>query len=341
MKNKIECAELCAGIGGFRIGMEMSKLPVDIIYRNEIDNSCQKIYIENFNEEFTSKDIFDIVAKDVPDIDILCAGFPCQPFSQAGKRQGFQDDRGTIFFKIHEIVETKRPNIVFFENVPNLVRHNKGNTFNTIRYMLSELGYNVYYDILDSSYFGVPQSRPRVYIVAIKSNLSKKKFMFTKKKTERTPLRPYLNNGDYSIPISLKWQEYVDLYTNTKRLNELSFQPPKTRVALERIGAECDLKDCVFQLRTSGIRAYSLDASFPTFAVSNSGGGAMIPVLSKERRHLNLMEMKRIMGFPDNFKFPVSRTDAIKQLANAVCPPVVSSICDDIYYFLSNTDNNG
>ena len=150
MKNKIKCAELCAGVGGFRIGMEMSKLPVDIIYRNEINNSCQKTYIENFNEEFTSKDIFDIVAKDVPDIDILCAGFPCQPFSQAGKRQGFQDDRGTIFFKIYEIVETKRPNIVFLENVPNLVRHNKGNTFNTIRRMLSELGYNVYYDILDS-----------------------------------------------------------------------------------------------------------------------------------------------------------------------------------------------
>ena len=111
----------------------------------------------------------------------------------------------------------------------------------------------------------------------------------------------------------------------------MSFTLPKTRKSLERISASCDLSDCVFQIRSSGIRAYSLDEPFPTFAVSNSGGGAMIPVLSKERRHLNLTEMRRIMGFPEWFSFDaVSRTDAIKQLANAVCPPVISSICNDI-----------
>ena len=87
----------------------------------------------------------------------------------------------------------------------------------------------------------------------------------------------------------------------------------------------------MFQIRSSGIRAYSLDEPFPTFAVSNSGGGAMIPVLSKERRHLNLTEIRRIMGFPEWYDMnAVSRTDAIKQLANAVCPPVIASICDDI-----------
>lgn len=111
----------------------------------------------------------------------------------------------------------------------------------------------------------------------------------------------------------------------------MSFPLPKTRVALERVGQNCDLNDCVFQIRSSGIRAYSLDEPFPTFAVSNSGGGAMIPVLSKERRHLNLTEMRRIMGFPENYDLShVSRTDAIKQLANAVCPPVIASICNDI-----------
>lgn len=137
--------------------------------------------------------------------------------------------------------------------------------------------------------------------------------------------------GDYSIPISNRWQEYIDLYTNQITPDEVSFDLPKTRTRLERIAPSCDLDDCVFQIRSSGIRAYSLDEPFPTFAVSNSGGGAMIPVLSKERRHLNLTEMRRIMGFPEWYDLSaVSRTDTIKQLANAVCPPVIASICNDI-----------
>ena len=103
---------------------------------------------------------------------------------------------------------------------------------------------------------------------------------------------------------------------------------------LERIDKNADLNDCVFQMRSSGIRALSIDKPLPTFAVSVSGGGAMIPVYSKERRHLSLIEMKRLMGFADDFIFPVSRTKAIKQLANAVCPPVIASICQDMLPYL-------
>ena len=156
-------------------------------------------------------------------------------------------------------------------------------------------------------------------------------FSFTEKRTSKTALRSFLNLGDYSIPVSQKWQEYIDLYTNKKKADQISFQLQKTRRYLERIANNCNLEDCVFQIRSSGIRAYSLDEPFPTFAVSNSGGGAMIPVLSKERRHLNLVEMRRIMGFPEWYDLShVSRTEAIKQLANAVCPPVITSICNDI-----------
>ena len=147
--------------------------------------------------------------------------------------------------------------------------------------------------------------------------------------TPRT-IRDILELGDFSIPISEKWQEYIDLYTGKKAENEMSFQVPKTRKHIERISENCDINDCVLQIRSSGIRAYSLEGQFPTFAVSNSGGGAMIPVLTKERRHLSVLEMKRIMGFPDEFVFSVSRTDSIKQLANAVCPPVISAIYTEI-----------
>lgn len=321
-------AEFCSGIGGFRLGLE--RLGWRCVYSNEIDEKCQDTYLENFNEEFNSTDIFSVNANELPDFDVICAGFPCQPFSIAGNRNGFNDERGTIFYKLEEIISVKRPKIIFLENVKNLISHDKGNTFRYIIRALEQLEYDVFYKVLDSSYFGIPQSRPRVYIVAFHRNLEIGLFNITERRTERTSFRAFIEHGDYSIPISDKWQEYIDLYTGIKSENELSFEVPRTRKKLERIGAGVDLNNCVFQIRSSGIRAISIDQPMPTFAVSNSGGGAMIPVYSGERRHLSLVEIKRIMGFPDGFRFNVSRTFAIKQLANAVCPPVIQSIGEDI-----------
>lgn len=325
-------AEFCAGIGGFRLGIEMSRLDAEIVYANEINNNCEATYFSNFGNSFDSKDLFDVVANRLPDFDMLCAGFPCQPFSQAGQCKGFSDPRGTVFFKLLEIIQSKKPGIVFFENVPHLLKHNSGKTYSVIKCHLENNGYKVFDIVLNSTYFGIPQSRPRLYIVCFKhSQYGDIEFKFTEKQTKKTALRGYLHNGDYSIPISEKWQEYIDLYTNRKTIDDISFALPKTRTKLERISNNCNLNDCVFQIRSSGIRAYSLDEPFPTFAVSNSGGGAMIPVLSKERRHMNLTEMRRIMGFPEWYDLnSVSRTEAIKQLANAVCPPVIASICEDI-----------
>ncbi len=325
-------AEFCTGIGGFTLGIENSKLDAELVYANEIDSNCEKTYRLNFGRGFDSSDLFEINPKELPDFDMMCAGFPCQPFSIAGQQKGFGDQRGTVFFKLLDIIKEKKPKVIFFENVPNLKRHDGGRTFQQIKELLEDEGYELHDKILDSSYFGVPQSRPRIYIVGLRNDVKgKKEFTFTEKITKKTPLRPYLNNGDYSIPISDKWQFYIDLYTDKKNEEDSPFPLPKTRKHLERKAEGCDLDDCVFQIRSSGIRAYSIDEPFPTFAVSNSGGGAMIPVLSKERRHLNLVEMRRIMGFPEEYDLSkVSRTDAIKELANAVCPPVITSICNDI-----------
>lgn len=334
----IRYAEFCAGIGGFRLGIEQSELDAKLVYSNEIDDSCEKTYFTNFHEKFSSRDVFDIQENELPDFDMLCAGFPCQPFSQAGQGKGFDDPRGTIFFKLLRIIKVKNPSILFFENVPNLKRHDNGHTYAIIQNELRNAGYAIFDEIIDSAFFGVPQSRPRIYIVGF--NKEKRKevpFHFTSKKTKKTSFRSFLQNGDYSIPISDRWQEYIDLYTKKKTLDDMSFVPPKTRKTLERVANGCELDDCVFQIRSSGIRAYSLDEPFPTFAVSHSGGGAMIPVLSKERRHLNLTEMRRLMGFPEWFDLSsVSRTDAIKELANAVCPPVICSICNDIKKAIEN-----
>lgn len=325
-------AEFCAGVGGFRLGLESSGANVQLVYSNEIDNSCEKTYERNFGQKFDSKDIFAVEAEAIPDFDMLCAGFPCQPFSAAGKELGFADSRGTVFFKLLEIIKVKKPGIIFLENVTNLVRHDRGNTYTTILDSLSKTGYVLSPIILDSAYFGVPQSRSRIYIIGLnEEKYGDVKVDFTQRRTEKTTLRSFLCEGDYSIPITPRWQEYIDYYTGKKNADEMSFELPRTRRALERVAENCDLNDCIFQVRSSGVRALSLDNPLPTFTVLNSGGGAHIPILSKERRHLSITEMKRIMGFPEWYSFEsVSRTDAAKQLANAVCPPVITSIYQDI-----------
>jgi len=332
MVSSFTFADLCAGIGGFRLGLE--SLGGKCMFSCDINLDCEKTYFSNHNSKYDEYNIFDISEPNFPSVDILCAGFPCQPFSIAGKKTGFNDERGTVFFKIASIAKVSKPKIIFLENVTNLVKIDKGNTLKTIFNALEKIGYHVHYEILDSSDFGIPQSRKRVYIVAMDSSIPSFGFQFTKKRTAKIPFKNIINKGDFSIPISSKWQTYIDLYTGKISKEDVPFDIPKTRKSLERKDIDADLNDCIFQIRSSGIRALSIHKPLPTFAVSVSGGGAMIPVYSKERRHLSLVEMKRLMGFSDHFKFPVSRTNAIKQLANAVCPPVISSICEDILPYL-------
>ena len=194
--------------------------------------------------------------------------------------------------------------------------------------MFNDLGYSDTIQLLNSADFGVPQSRPRVFLVFTRK--LEKSISLSPGNGKRKVFRDIITRNDCSIPVSQKWQKYIDLYTGAITANDIPFPLPKTRRSLERIDNDADLNDCVFQIRSSGIRALSIDKPLPTLAVSISGGGAMIPVYSKERRHLSLLELKRLMGFPDSFKFPVARTSAIKQLANAVCPPVVLSVGKDI-----------
>ena len=328
-------AEFCAGIGGFRLGLEA--LHWNCVFSCEINKQCELTYKSNFGIEFDDYDIADVQMGKLPHFDVLCAGFPCQPFSIAGKRLGYADNRGNVLFYLLEIIKFAQPPVVFLENVPNFATHDNGLTFRLLKEALQQVGYTVYATMLDSANFGVPQQRKRMYIVACHQDRRDKAFAFTKRRTNPTPFRQFIEHGDYSIPISDKWHEYIDLYTGKKTLAHMTFPVPKTRTALERINAGADLNDCIFQLRSSGIRACSIDAPLPTFAVSHSGGGAMIPVYSGERRHITVTEIKRIMGFPDHFTFPGARTHAIKQLANAVCPPVITSIGQDIAQHLNGS----
>lgn len=155
-----------AGIGGFRSGLEKTG-GFECVAYCEIDSKARKAYEAMYNTEgeICFEDATKINPEDIPDIDLLCGGFPCQSFSIAGKRKGFDEARGTLFFEIARIVAFKKPSILFLENVQGLLSHNKGRTFQTILKTLDELGYDVWWQVLNSANFGVPQSRKRVFII--------------------------------------------------------------------------------------------------------------------------------------------------------------------------------
>ena len=155
--------DLFSGIGGFRIGLE--RTGHICVGSCEIDKYARQIYAKNFGSEPRWKDVRDIIPKELPEFDILCAGFPCQSFSTVGTRMGFEDTRGTLFFEIVRIAREKQPSILFLENVKGLLSHDKGETFKIIIQTLDECGYDVSWQIINSKYF-LPQNRERIYIIA-------------------------------------------------------------------------------------------------------------------------------------------------------------------------------
>ena len=177
--------DLFAGIGGIRLGFEQAfGERINTVYVSEWDEYAQKTYKENFKDDFDiAGDITKVDEKDIPDFDICLAGFPCQAFSMAGKRMGFDDDykglcRGTLFQDVVRICEYHRPKVIFCENVKGLTNHDKGRTFKIIKNAFEQIGYTVYSKVLNSKDFGVPQNRERIYIVAFRNDIESKAFKF-------------------------------------------------------------------------------------------------------------------------------------------------------------------
>lgn len=324
MATNITFSDFYAGVGGFRLGLE--QLGWKCVFTNEVDSDCVKTYNANFRENIKPRPIEGLKLSQIPDFDVFCGGFPCQPFSIAGKRKGFDDERGLAVREITRICKRKKPKIILLENVKNILLLDKGQILKNIIREFEDIGYICTYTILDSKNFRVPQSRPRFFLVGVRKDISSICFNLNFTRQKEVPVKKIIETGDNSIPISDKWRQYIDYYAGRITARDLSFKLPKTRTFVERADNDVDYDDCIYQMRSSGIRAISVNRPFPTFAVSVSGGGAMIPVYSKERRHLSVLEIKRLMGFPDSYYFPVSRTSAIKQLSNAVCPQVIEKI---------------
>ena len=175
----VKIIDLFAGIGGFHLAFK--SYGAKTVYASEWDKDAASVYEKNYKLK-PSGDIKKINEKDIPEHNILCAGFPCQPFSISGKRLGFNDTRGTLFFEVARIVKEKKPEIVFLENVKNFEKHDNGKTLAVVINTLKELGYTVFYDVLNASDYGLPQSRKRIYIVAFRNDLGIENFKFPEKK---------------------------------------------------------------------------------------------------------------------------------------------------------------
>ena len=181
--------DLFAGIGGFRIGFE--KNGFECVFSSEKNKACQTVYQANFGE-LPFDDITQISPNDIPDFEVLLGGFPCQPFSISGKKQGFQDTRGTLFFDICHIIQKKQPKIVVLENVKHLIYHDKRRTLKIIINSLKELGYHVSQQVLNAKDFGLPQNRERIYIVGFRSNKNFANFFFPGPIKKRPDLKDFI-----------------------------------------------------------------------------------------------------------------------------------------------------
>ena len=205
---KYKSIDLFAGIGGIRLGFDQAfKQGIKTVFVSEFDEFAVKTYKANFKDKFDiSGDITQIDASSIPDFDICLAGFPCQAFSIAGKKKGFDDDykgmsRGTLFHEVVRICEYHKPKVIFCENVKGLIMHDHGRTFNIIRGSFEQIGYNVFYKVLNSQDYGVPQNRERIYIVCFRKDLNINDFEFPKKIPLKMHLKDILEDAPYIFEI--------------------------------------------------------------------------------------------------------------------------------------------
>lgn len=302
--NKIKFIDLFAGIGGIRKGFEDTN--TECVFSSEWDKYASKTYEANYNEK-PFGDITQIKETDIPDHDILLAGFPCQPFSHIGKREGFtHETQGTLFFDVLRILKEKRPKAFLLENVKGLVTHDKGNTLKVIMKALQEeLGYSVFYEILDAQRFGLPQRRERIIIVGFRPDLEVYDFKFPKGTDKKVPVGSILEDNPTGYKISKHLQ---DTYLFKKD----------------------DGKPQIID-KTSEIQVNTLVASYHKIQRLT---GTFVKGGETGLRLYSELECKRLMGFPDDFKVPVSRTQMYRQFGNSVAVPVIKAVADKIKVYL-------
>lgn len=307
-KKEFKYIDLFAGIGGIR--MPFQNLGGECVFSSEIDKYAAQTYEANYGEK-PSGDITQINAESIPNFDILLAGFPCQAFSIAGKRKGFEDTRGTMFFEVERILEEKKPKSFLLENVKGLTNHDHGRTFKIMLDILeNKLGYKVYYKVLNAKNFGLPQNRERIMIVGFKNH-----------------------NIDFKFP--------EEINKETKVGDILIDNPDSKYTISDKIWESHQLRKERNRTKGNGF-GYSLfnEESPYTSTISaryyKDGSEILIEQEGKNPRKLTPREAARLQGYPDSFKIVVSDTQAYKEFGNSVPVNMINAVAQEMYKSLKN-----
>lgn len=320
--------DLFAGIGGFRLGF--SQANYQCVYSCEIDLTCQTVYKNNFGET-PFADITTIDVESIPDFEVLTAGFPCQPFSICGKRKGFEDTRGTLFFHICRILAAKQPPIAVLENVKYLIYHDGGKTLKIILESLEELGYYVSYALLNSKDFGVPQHRERLVIIASKKRIFNFKNLSITRPIPK--LKDFLCTDDQFEYLSP--DEYTLIDNPKHQQSGLIFVGYRTNKSIWKKGVRPNTEH-LSRVHHQPNRIYSVAGIHPTIPSQETSGRFFIYLPSENRvRKLTINECYRIMGFPNDFKSCDVLGSSYKQIGNSVCVPMIYQIALEIKKELS------
>lgn len=301
---------LFSGIGGIDIGF--IRAGFEIAFSNELDDDACTTYSHNFsNCNLIEGDIRKINIEALPDVDVLTAGFPCQPFSIMGYKRGFKDPRGNLFFEIARIVDIKLPRVVFLENVKNLLYHDGGKTFLVIYNTLAELGYSIKYQVINATDVNIPQNRARIFIIAFRNIEDCDRFIFP----EPVILE---KNIDDIIDRSVKHSDIYYYTSGNKYFESLNKKIPD--------------KTGIYRIDDSGIATHKYTVC-PTLKANMGTYHDRVPIIRDDYgiRKLTPRECLDFQGFPKEFEFKgISLESAYKQCGNTVCIPVIAKIAEQI-----------
>lgn len=318
--------DLCAGTGAFSIALE-STGKYTCVYANDMMKSSQDMYTLNHPDSpFTLGDMMDIDVRDIPSHQLLCSGFPCQPFSIAGDKKGFDDDRSNVFWKIIEILEFHKPETIILENVKNLTSHDKGRTFKIIKESLEKVGYFLKYTILDTCKIThIPQHRERLYIVGFKDKNACDDFNFD---FEEIQVPSRLN--------TFMEDEVAEKYYYNEKLKVYNQVEENVKKHIN--------DNVIYQYRRYYVRENKSNCC-PTLTANMGGGGHNVPLIKDDRgiRKLTPRECFNLQGFPNTYTFPKISDSALYKLAgNAVSVPVITLVASKLasnQHLLCNTSS--